>query len=295
MDTERYRQSPTFRNSGRTIGPHPEGTGPSDMITMTDDEFAAAWRRVGGEIHELVGTKFVARPSASRSPIGKLLDRARRRWITGDLLGAIIELERLNLLSKHLGECRDLAPETFRRLRRRMRASTLSSFHGVRQEALIAARLGAEGIPFEHEVRDQPDFVIPSAGVGVECTSVHFTNATTSDPTYKIRSAMRKKAKKAYAARDVALAIGITEVDSRGSDGDDLRQAAGEILTESGFGAVLLFSELMNLDPHPWRFESVYRRVDHWNVQPLLIAFLDSLWPRREHRIERWAIPPGPK
>lgn len=106
-------------------------------------------------------------------------------------------------------------------------------------------------------------------------------------------SAVRKKAKKSYAARGVALTIGITEVDQRGDTRVDLRQVAGELLAETDYGAILLFSESMNLDYHPWRLEPAYRRVVHWDAGRQLIELLDRVWPHRDHQIDRWAVPVG--
>ncbi|KAB2846259.1 MAG: hypothetical protein F9K44_15685, partial [Hyphomicrobiaceae bacterium] len=150
-------------------------------------DFLLRFSAVGLALCDLLGVKFMPGSPAQAGIVGRTLERVLRAYNEGERLEAAVHLDRLALFAKQLTEIRDFDLPTFERLRKRLLRGSAADFHGVRQEALVAARLARAGITFLHEGDGQPDFVVPRfENAGIECTSVHFTKEQIDDPTYKI-------------------------------------------------------------------------------------------------------------
>jgi hypothetical protein len=248
---------------------------------------------VGADLASLLGVRYVPGDPAHSGPVGRLIESALLAHNRGDHLRVEIELLRLRMLLKHLRETKEFDEPTFNRLRNRLVNETTPDYHGVRQEVLVAARLSREQVPFLHERRGRPDFILKSdEAVGIECTSVHFRKET-DDPVEKICPAIEGKRNKSYAGPSVALAIGVTEIFYRtGLVDNELRAAASKAVAETPYGAALLFTEVFLRDKG--EYHSLYIREDARSISPGLRRLVDSVWPKGNlGDMGRWAISGG--
>jgi hypothetical protein len=256
-------------------------------------DFVLRVGQVAAELGRLLGARFVPGSEAQEGEIGRSLTRAfqfhnARRYLERDS-----EVARLALLAGQLGEVEAARPDVLDAVRPRLRAGSLSDFHGARQEVTVAKQLIRAGFAFDHEAEGRPDFVVqgPAGEAGIECTSAHLPQPREGDLFYKVERAMRNKAEKPYADPSVALAISTTSIERR-EPFDRLELA--RVLASSRFGSVLLFVSLVNLDRDPAMFEVAYRRVDAPGITPELRGLLDALWPRGQHDVAKHFIPHAP-
>lgn len=248
------------------------------------------------ELADLLGVRFIPNSRAQQGAVGRALGdvirfQNERRYLERDL-----EIARLALLAQQLRVIQRNRPDVFPSLRRRLRAGSISDFHGARQEVTVASKLIRSGMPFDHELEGRPDFVIrgPAGESGIECTSVHLQRAKEGVLFYKVESCVRAKAKKTYAGPNVAVAIATTSIDSVAGIADEQRDALYRSVGETCLGSVLTFTVLVNRDGDVPRFESAYRRVDAPAITRRLRSTLDALFPIGNHSVRDYAIPRGP-
>jgi len=243
------------------------------------------------ELNRLLGTKFVPGHPANASPLGRSFQGILIHHNKGNSRHRDFELFKLQFLIQHLQRIEKARPELLRRYKRKLRkAGSTDSYFGARFEVNIASSLITKGL--EVEAGERPDFAITDSPVAVECTSVRLRTAKAKTTlTYKIGAAVRQKEKLGYASRYTALFIDITNIahNSRPFDTEPFRAAATTAIGPCPFGAVLLFTYLMNNDLN--RLESNYIRVDHPEIAPELGDFLDRHFAITVHLVHDLSIP----
>lgn len=189
------------------------------------------------------------------------------------------DLYLLEYFAKHLREMDDAAPDLLQIFRREFRRSrTESQFVGLRFEAYVAASFIRKGIRFDKS--ESPDFRLKELGCNVECTTTMVTDERTDrDLSYKVVSAIRKKAKSESHRSDCALFIDITNLlySSLDATSDALRNDANAALRETAFFSAILFAHLFNSDRG--RLETVYFREDNQALDKNQKGFLDAHYP----------------
>jgi hypothetical protein len=255
-------------------------------------EFLMQFGAVSSRLSELLGARFLPESKEQAGAVGQALGNVLRLHNAGRLVDRDVELWRLALLAKQLGEVQTHDPAMFARLKRRLRHGTLSDFYGAKQELSVASRLIRSGIAYEYERRGAPDFLLEN-GAGIECTTVHVVRKPDDDAFYKLGASLRTKANKPYAGPSTAIAIGTTNIDARGALKRSKEEVAG-VLAETPHGAVVLFTTMLNLDRSPRVIESNYRRTDGDTIAPCLSEMLDVLYPFGEHRVADSAIAEAP-
>lgn len=250
---------------------------------------------VASQLSELLRVRYVPGSHAQAGAVGQALGDVLRFHNSARYLDRDIELARLSLLAQQLTEIGQHDQALLAGFRRRLRANPLSDYYGARQEVAVARRLLFEGINFDHELPQKADFVIRGDGgqeAGIECTSAHLTTANDRDMAYKLRAKLRDKAKKDYADRTVAIAFDTTSIDAVGGV---LPHAAAEAaLAETSFGALFLFTVMLNKDHTPPRFEQNYRRLDADAIAPELSKLLDRAYPKGAYHVTDYAVARAP-
>lgn len=190
-----------------------------------------------------------------------------------------MDLYLLEYFAKHLREVGDATPSVLQTFRREFRrARTESQFFGLRFEAYVAASFVRKGIPFVKS--ETPDFRLENMRCNVECTTTHVTDENgTRDLSYKVVSAIRKKAESGSHCSDCALFIDITNLlhSSLVATSEAIRQEAAVAIHATEFFSVVMFAHMFNSDRK--RLETVYFREDNQALGKEQQIFLDTHYP----------------
>jgi hypothetical protein len=257
------------------------------------------------ELARILGVRFVPGSPANDTAVGRSTARVLQLINAGRPEDAWYELLRIAMLVKHLKEIEDARPDLIPRFTTRLLASDVSAYFGAREEIATASSLIRQGREFEYEPPGGPDFRVTVAGgsIGIECTSAHVAASLATpniyvrgDPepgaknvSYKLASAIRAKAKRPYAAPNVALVIDATNVFALSASPRPNMDSADTALADGSYGAAIFHGFVFNLDDEV--AELNYIRRDSPKIAPSLVAFLDDHFPRGSHRIERLVSP----
>jgi len=233
---------------------------------------------VSNRLSALLGTNFTHHRFEDL-PHAQRVNNLVANWFLGEPRTAWRDLYLLEYFAKHLREVGDAAPDVLQIFRREFRrARTESQFVGLRFEAYVAASFIRKGILFDKS--ESPDFRLKELECNVECTTTLVTDDRTArDLSYKVVSAIRKKAESESHRSNCALFIDITNLfySSLAATSDALRNEANAALRETEFFSVILFAHLFNSDRG--RLETIYFREDNQALEKDQQAFLDAHYP----------------
>jgi hypothetical protein len=231
------------------------------------------------------------------SPLAQHFQSSKEALRSGAL--DIAELEILNLAAQYmeLGEVGKYDSKLLPRLKRRLRSHRLDDYLGVQCEIAVAGMLLKKSVQFI--CPDPPDFEINLPGsrqaAFIECTSIHIEKDSNKELIYKVGSAINDKKKKGYCNARSALVIDITNVMYHShKNGWNLNPIAikerfAESAANSGFGAVLIFCEVGNLEKA--RVETLYSRLAVENPSIELQTVLDQCFPDGEYIVTKAVFP----
>lgn len=247
---------------------------------------------VTSRLSALLGTDFTHHQIADL-PHAQRLNNLIPKCFLGEPKTAWRDLYLLEYFAKHLQEVGDAAPDVLQIFRREFRrARTESQFVGLRFEAYVAASFIRKGIAFDKS--ETPDFRLKELGCSVECTTTLVTDERTArDLSYKVVSAIRKKAKSESHRSTCALFIDITNLlySSLAATSDALRHDANVALRQTEFFSVIFFAHLFNSDCS--RLETVYFREDNQALEKNQQDFLDAHYPIHGDRVYDFFFPPS--
>jgi hypothetical protein len=252
--------------------------------------------RVAGlvtELNRLLGTRFIPGNPSNDTPLGRSLAGLFQLQNSEQYELRDFELLRLTLFAKHLQEFETSRPDLLHHFKRELKRASRSSdgFFGIRFEVNIATSLIRHQVPFTKS--ESPDFIIDNTPLAIECGSTRVSkHKSESNLAYKIGSCIRAKEKKGYHSPYVALFIDITNLSFQSGgypDLDAFRKETTEAASKMSFGAIVLFTYLMNRELQ--RFESNYMRIVHRGISIELKTFLDTHFPAGQHLVTDYAIP----
>jgi hypothetical protein len=214
----------------------------------------------------------------------------------GRYLQRDVELQRMGLLAKELGEIQMAEPNVLKLFRRAIfRAKDSDDFFGIRFEVNVAATLIRNSVQFTKS--ESPDFGIveDTIGLGIECTSARLREAKPSrNLYYKIEAKVNEKERKPYSSSGTALFVDITNLafhsvaTSQGLTTLLDRERLRRLVQTHSFGSIALFNFLWNNDLN--RYESAYIRIDHSAIPEQLKRVLDKFIPFGTHDLGVFAI-----
>jgi hypothetical protein len=218
-------------------------------------------------------------------------DHARNR----DAPLAMGELMQFGFFVKHLADVRARRPEVFAGLKSRMyQCGQADNYFGLRMEARLASSFARASVPFE--LQERPDFSIEQGTLFAECGSVWpNTNRAERDYRARIEAKVREKSALRYATPTTILAMEITSVmaamvsHGRVEDKSDLSAYLSDAMNATSFGALLLFHTVYSEESKG--ISSVYVRFDSPRIDPSLLAFMNSRYPRVGGELRRIFVP----
>lgn len=211
----------------------------------------------------------------------------------------IAELEILNLAAQYmeLGEVGAYHPQLLTKLKGRLRSHRLDDYLGVQCEVAVASMLLKKR--FQFTCPDPPDFEVridASEQVAcIECTSVHIEKDSDKELIYKVGSAINAKKKKGYCNAGSALVVDITNVmyhshkNGWNLNPNAIKDRFADLAANSGFGAVLIFCEVGNLEKA--RVETLYSRLAVEGPSIELQIILDQCFPDGEYFVTKAVFP----
>lgn len=211
----------------------------------------------------------------------------------------IAELEILDLAAKYLelGEIGKYDPKLLREFRRRLRTQRLHDYLGVQCEVAVASILLKKR--FQFTCPDPPDFEIridaSEQAACIECTSVHIEKDSDKELIYKVGSAINDKKKKGYCKASSALVVDITNVmyhshkNGWNLNPNGIKDKFADSAADSGFGAVLIFCEVGNIEKA--RTETLYSRLAVEEPSIELQTVLDRCFPDGEYFVTKAVFP----
>lgn len=219
---------------------------------------------------------------------GSLLEgQVRDLWIyldRGDRLSLLGTALTLKFLVHHLRTIHDIEPKLHGSFKSKAkRVNTYNDYYGIRMEIKTAAVMASRGVKFSKHER--PDFLIHGdfEGVGVECTSVHYSKDSGGVITPKIVGAIRKKSQKPYASRSIVVHIDITNVMHNGfyymymPTQEELYRAIDTETQVSKIGAVVISQNIIDCDARS--IQSVYSSFRNPCISPALNRLISVLFP----------------
>lgn len=187
----------------------------------------------------------------------------------------------LNATAHDLNDLKNSDPAIYRTLANKLRKSLgRSSFHGIRWEIVIAARLVRQGQKIIG--LDRPDLQL-LGGYNIECGSARIESSsavTREDLLRKIRSVVATKDQKSYANSNTALFVDSTNLAFRQTQSSlsiertDFAEAVRH--DSSRYGSVLLHYVVD--DPDRNSIRQLYVRFDRENVGSNLKGYLDRFY-----------------
>jgi hypothetical protein len=169
----------------------------------------------------------------------------------------------------------------FQRLFKRCTGNT---YWGLRFEIDLAATLVKKALPFDKgeflpggDARNA-DFVLNP--LAIECAGVHVDKLRFTTFLHKVQGVLVEKSLKPYCARTVALFIDITNLLHHRVllelpfDEQGFRDSVRVLNHRTGFGSVVLSLWLFNKSTAEVRYQNLFIREDHPNIDPRLKKFL---------------------
>ncbi len=258
---------------------------------MSALSYLAKARVVLESLSSLLATDFSSRRFKDL-PHARRLNELVANCFLLDESSAWQELYLLEYFEKHLREIETARPEVLQVFRREFRRAKLESqFFGLRFEAYVAASLIRKGVDFAKT--ESPDFSINGLSCCIECTTARVDGETSKDLSYKVTSAIRKKAGSASHRGDCLLFVDITNLlhASIFATANTLREETLLALNGTNFGAAVLFAHMFDADQ--CRLKTVYFREDNHLVGGDLLWFLDNNYPVIKERSYAFSFPRG--
>ncbi len=198
----------------------------------------------------------------------------------------------LSLLVKNLDEIASYDQGTLKKLIGVLKNCNQDTYFGARLEVSVCASLVRAKISFEKT--EHPDFTLQGEflGTNLECTSAHLSKPKDGDLDYKIVSAINEKSGFDYATRCTALFVDFTNINfhsmshggpSKIRSGNELKKYLQMSVASSGYGSILVWTTMANLDMTPYRYQWKYTRIDN-KPSRTLSSFLDKIYPLGEDR-----------
>jgi len=233
----------------------------------------------------LLGKQLIEGHSFAKHPIRQSINRVLTYHDRGDYANRDYENSSLSLFAKNLKEIESHDKKLLRVFRRALQSCNDDTYFGVRFEVSMAASLIRSKVPFVKTER--PDFTLLDHwdGVCIECGSAHLSEPKIriADLKYKIGSVIREKSQYDYCNASNALFIDFTNINYHSTlqeilpGVDESKSYVADQLKRSGFGSVVLWTYIINLDIQ--KYEWKYTRIDNKMPNQLLMRFLDTLYP----------------
>jgi len=231
-------------------------------------------------ISELLNMKFIGRRNI-QTPISRAIVEVIEYHKAGRYIERNYAIARLEMLAKHLEEIKKHDENLLKKFKNKIKRE--ESYHGFRFEVAITASLIRKNIKFEKT--EAPDFTIHYQGqeLYIEATTVRLSKPKKKAIENKIINAIRRKYRKEYCNQRTALFIDITNllhhniIYGKILQYKDIKDIVKKALSKRGFGSILMFAYVCNLDLK--RYEFNYIRVDNDAIDPLLEKFLDQYYP----------------
>lgn len=237
------------------------------------------------DLKRLFGKQLIETPSFARHPIRRSIERVLTYHNSGDYANRDYENSAISLLAKNLKEIESHDKNLLRIFQRALRSCNNDTYLGIRFEVSMAASLIRHKVPFVKSER--PDFRLLDYwdGVCIECGSAHLSEPKIkiADLKYKIGSAIRAKSQYEYCNAASALFIDFTNINYYSMlreilpGMNELKSYVADQLERSGFGSVVLWTYIINLDIRKYQWK--YTRVDNEMPNQLLMEFLGTLYP----------------
>lgn len=246
---------------------------------------------VAGSLSSILATDFSSHRFRDL-PHVRRINNLVSKWFQGDIGSAWQDIYLLEYFEKHLREIEGARPEVLQVFRREFRRAKLESqFFGLRFEAYVAASLLRKGIGFAKT--ESPDFTLEGISCCIECTTTRVDDETSKNLSYKVTSAIRKKADSASHRSDCVLFIDVTNLlhTSLLATANTIREETRLALSGTDFGAAVLFAHMF--DSGRGRVQTVYFREDNYTVGGGLLRFLDDFYPVSKNRSYAFSFPPG--
>ena len=249
---------------------------------LSDKEFEHAFVKTIYGLNKVLGSSYVVGRDKLRGPIGKMIAKVRQYHHEGNRYARDWEAFRIGIFAMQMEKLSKIRPSIFATFRRKSKKISKSEYFGYRFEIQTAMTLIDSQIPFEK--REAPDFEIyhdENATVFIECTSTNLSTPRYKDVTYKLSSAIAKKAQKPYCNKQTALFLDFTNVFYRSVEARKIintgivESVVIKNSTGTSFGAVCACSmiNVVNEKKYALAFAAVYRAED---ADPKLNLFLDS-------------------
>ena len=213
-------------------------------------------------------------------------------WFLGDHTSATKDLYLLEYFCKHLRELREMRPDVLQIFRKEFRRARVEAqFVGMRFEAYVAASFVRKHIRFVKS--ESPDFLLDDFPCSIECTTARVEQGSGQDLTYKVTSAIRRKAESASHRNDCLLFIDITNLlhTSLEATSTALREETRLAIEDTIFVGAVLFAHMFNQDNG--QLQTIYFREDNRAPSAAQMAFLDLHYPISENRSYEFSFPRG--
>ena len=172
------------------------------------------------------------------------------------------------------------------------RAKVEAQFFGMRFETYVAASLIRKSVSFIKT--ESPDFLLDEFPCSIECTTTRVIDGgVAADLSYKVASAIHKKAASSSHRNDCVLFIDITNIlhTSLAATANTVREETHLALEGTEFGCAVLFAHMFNTDKG--QLQTVYFREDNRSLSGGLLAFLNMHYPVTENRSYEFSFPRG--
>lgn len=192
---------------------------------------------------------------------------------------------KLSYLCDRLEQIRRCDKRVLRKFVRRLKTNRDDDYAGTVCELNTACILIKKGIHFTNP--DPPDFLVRTRATPsiIECTSVHMGSFANKPLSYKVASAIRKKAAKSYCGPATALVIDTTNILFHSHSAGwaltprSLRNEYEWLVKRSRFGAVVLFGLFGNVENGRKVLRLAYARIDGSRPTYSLHRLLTSVFP----------------
>lgn len=237
------------------------------------------------DLKKLLGKQVVEEASYAKHPIRQSIDRVLTYHDSGDYASRDYENSSLSLFVKNLNEIRSHDKKLLRLFRGALQSCNSDTYFGYRFEVSVASSLIRGQVPFVK--MERPDFRLLDQwdGLCIECGSTHLSEPKLgiADLKYKVGSVIREKSQHDYCDAGSALFIDFTNINYHSTlqeilpGVNELKGYVADQLQVSGFGSVILWTYIVNLDTR--RYQWKYTRIDNKLARQLLVVFLDTLYP----------------
>lgn len=246
---------------------------------------------VANALSALLATDFLSDRFKSL-PHSRRISNLAANYFLGDEASAWQELSMLQYFEKHLREIEVARPDLLQLFRREFRRAKLESqYFGLRFEVYVAASLIRKGVSFSKT--ESPDFYLDGFACGIECTTAWVEDGKSKDLSYKVTSAIRKKAESASHRHDCILFIDITNLFHKSflATANKFLEETRTTLVDTNFSAIVPLAHMFNDDLG--KLQTVHYREDNDSLAGGPLLFLNTHFPVLEDRSYEFSFPRG--